>query len=360
MQITAPIKVSWRLKYILRGSFTILIPILSVFLSFLVGAIVILWSGKNPLLAYSFLLQGAFGGEKEIATSLAKSIPLLFTGLGMTLAFRGGVWNIGGEGQLQLGAICAVIVGTMVSLPPVLHVTLAVLASAAGGLLWALLPAILKIKRNFNVVITTILFSYIGVLLTSYLIGGPLRQAGWGRQTDPVAETARLPILVPGTSLHAGILIGIACVIGVYILLSRTTVGYQIRAVGLNARAARAAGIKTNRITLLVFLVSGALAGLAGSAELLGYQYRLVEGFSPGYGWDGMAVSLLGNMNPFGTLLAAIFFGALRAGANTMQVGVGIPLSMNQLLQGLTVLFTLAGTVIHIYSKKGEASNGGS
>jgi simple sugar transport system permease protein len=329
-----------------RRLLDVLIPLLSIVLSFLVGAVVILWSGGDPVLAYGVLVEGALGGGKQIAMTLAKSIPFLFTGLAMTLAFRGGVWNIGAEGQLQVAAIFSVLAGTRLELPPVAHVTVALLAGIVGGALWALLPALLKTYRNFNVVITTVLFSYIGVGLTDYLVGGPLKQVGFVRQTDPILPSAWLPNLVPGTNLHAGFILGVVFVVLVYVLLSQTTLGYQIRAVGFNERAAKAAGIKIERVSILVFLLSGALAGLAGTNEVIGYNHVLVANFSPGYGWDGIAVSLLGGMNPFGTLLAAIFFGALRVGGNAMQVVVGMPGSVIQLLQGLTVLFTLAGVTI--------------
>ncbi len=329
-------------------------PVAAIALSFLIGALVIAWSGKDPFQAYYYLLRGAFGGRREIATTLVKSIPLMLTGLSITIAFRCGIWNVGAEGQLHLGAISAAWAGSALRLPAAIHIPLSLLISGLGGLLWALIPALLKVKRGFNEIITTILFSYIGISFTSYLIGGPLHGPGWARQTETVSETARLPILVRGTNLNAGLLLAIVIAIAMQFLFERTTFGYELRAVGLNRKAARAAGIRVGWVILSVFLISGALSGLAGAAELLGYQHRLVEGFSPGYGWDGMAVSLLGAMNPIGTLAAAIFFGGLRAGANSMQVGSGLTLSVIQLIQGLAIVFTLAGTVVRLYSPRSE------
>jgi simple sugar transport system permease protein len=322
----------------------ILLPVVAILASFLIGSILLLLLKINPIEAYTALVKGAFGSQRLLTTTVIKSIPLIFAGLAVTLAYRGGVFNIGAEGQLYVGALFAVWAGTTLVLPYPWHLFVALLFGILGGMLWGAIPGYLKAARDLNEIIVTILMNYIAIFTVSYFVHGPLKEEGWNTQTPAVAETAQLPAVWEGTRLHAGIYLALLCVVIVYIVLFQTTLGYRIRMVGINKDAARYAGIKTTIIMALAMALSGGLAGLAGTVELLGVQYRLIDNFSPGWGFDAIAVALVGRLNPIGTLLAALFFGALRNGANSMQTAVRIDVVVVYILQGLAIIFLIAGS----------------
>ena len=325
------------------------LPIWAVLIAFLVGSIVIAGAGADPLRAYTALFRGAVGNRGLVATTLVKSIPLMLAGLSVVLAFRAGVFNIGGEGQIYMGALFAVLGGTALHLPAGVHLVVVLALGMVGGFLWSAIPGYLKAARGFNEVIVTIFMNYIAVAIVSYLVHGPMRESGWNYQSRAMDETARLPIMLSGTSLHLGLVVALIAAVLVYLLLFHTTLGYQLRMVGYNQEAARYAGVKVTRITVLAMALSGALAGLAGAVEIAGVQFRLLEGFSPGWGFDAIAVALVGQLHPAGALLAALFFGALRTGANSMQTAVGLPVVVVQVIQGLTVLFMMVGTAVQHY-----------
>lgn len=320
-----------------------LLPILAVLGSFLVGSIFLWLLNINPIEAYTALLKGAFGTQRLVITTLLKSVPLIFAGLAVTLAYRGGVFNIGVEGQLYMGALFAVWAGTTFALPYPWHLIVALILGVLGGMLWGAIPGYLKASRDMNEIIVTILMNYIAIFLVSFFVHGPLKEEGWNTQTPAVAETAQLPVIWSGTRLHAGFYLALLCVVAVYILLFYTTLGYRIRMVGVNKDAARYVGIKTTTIMALTMALSGGLAGLAGTSELLGVQYRLIDNFSPGWGFDAIAVALVGRLHPFGTLLAALFFGAMRNGANSMQTAVKVDVVVVYILQGLAIIFLIGG-----------------
>lgn len=321
-----------------------LLPVLAVLASFLVGSILLLVLGINPIEAYTALVTGAFGNQRLVTTTVIKSVPLMFTGLAVTLAYRGGVFNIGAEGQLYLGALFAVWAGTALVLPYPLHLIVALLLGIVGGMIWGAIPGYLKASRDMNEIIVTILMNYIAILIVSYFVHGPLKEEGWNTQTPQVAEAAKLPIIMEGTRLHAGIYLALVAVVVVYILLFHTTLGYRIRMVGTNKEGARYAGIKTTSVMALAMALSGGLAGMGGAVELLGVQYRLIDNFSPGWGFDGIAVALVGRLNPVGALIAALFFGALRNGANSMQTAVRVDVVVVYIIQGLAIVFLIAGS----------------
>lgn len=325
----------------------LLLPIIAVLGSFLIGSILLLLLDINPVEAYSALIRGAFGTQRLIITTLLKSIPLIFAGLAVTLAYRGGVFNIGAEGQLYVGALFAVWAGTVLILPYPWHLLVALLLGIVGGMLWGAIPGYLKASRGMNEIIVTILMNYIAIFTASYFVHGPLKEEGWNTQTPAVAESAQLPIIWEGTRLHAGFLLALLCVLAVYILLFHTTLGYRIRMVGTNIEAARYAGVKTTTVMALTMALSGGLAGLAGTTELLGVQYRLIDNFSPGWGFDAIAVALVGRLHPLGALLAALFFGALRNGANSMQTAVRVDVVVVYILQGLAIIFLIAGASVN-------------
>jgi general nucleoside transport system permease protein len=324
-------------------------PLWAVLISFLIGSLVILGAGADPLKAYVALVLGAIGNQGLIATTLIKSVPLMLGGLAIALSFRAGVFNIGVEGQIYIGALFAVWAGTALQLPPVVHLVVALFFGMLGGFLWSAIPGYLKAVRGFNEVVVTIFMNYIAIDLVDYLVQGPLREPGWNYQTAAVAATARLPIILPGTDLHFGLIVALIAAGLVYLLLFHTPLGFGLRMVGANAEAARYSGIRVTRMTVLAMALSGALAGLAGAVEILGVQFRLLSGFSPGWGFDSIAVALVGQLHPVGLLLSALFFGALRTGANSMQTAVNLPVVVVYVIQGLTVLFMMVGTAIQHY-----------
>lgn len=321
-----------------------LLPVIAVLASFLIGSIFLLVLNVNPIEAYVALVKGAFGSQRLLTTTVIKSVPLILAGLAVTLAYRGGVFNIGAEGQLYFGALFAVWIGAFFTWPYPWHLVAALIFGIVGGMIWGAIPGYLKATRDMNEIIVTILMNYIAIFIASYFVHGPFKEEGWNTQTPAVAETAELPLILAGTRLHAGVYLALLCVALVYILLFHTTLGYRIRMVGTNKDAARYAGIRTTTIMALAMALSGGLAGLAGSVELLGVQHRLIDNFSPGWGFDAIAVALVGRLNPIGTLIAALFFGALRNGANSMQTAVRVDVVVVYILQGLSIIFLIAGS----------------
>jgi simple sugar transport system permease protein len=263
----------------------------------------------------------------------------------MVIAFKAQVWNIGGEGQIYVGAMAATWVGiNFAGLPTWLHLPLTILAGGIGGSLWALIPAILRVFLNVNEVITTLMFNYIGIFIVSWAVHGPMKEpGGFMPQTARIAETAILPPVIPATRLHAGVLLALIAAVAVYFLLYHTTIGYNIRAVGENPQGAKFGGIRVGGTLITAMLMSGFLCGLAGTNEVLGSHYRLLDGISPGYGFTAIVVALLGRLNPFGVIAAAYLFSSLFIGATQMQRTVQIPLALSNVIQAIIVL-TVLGT----------------
>jgi simple sugar transport system permease protein len=297
------------------------------------------------------MFTGAFGSLDALADTLMRATPLLLTALGTTVAFKGGQWNIGGEGQIYFGALGATLTALAFSgLPLWLHLPLCVVGGFLGGALWALPAGLLKAGRGVSEIITTLMLNYVAVFLIGYLVNGPLQGASdFMPQTATIPETARLPLLSDGARLHAGAVLALLLVIAVYFLLQRTTLGYNFRAVGENARASRYGGIRVPLVIVLVMAISGGLSGLAGANEVLGYHYRLFDGISPGYGFTGIIVALLGRLNPFGALASSVLFSGLIVGANEMQRVVGVPTAIAGIIQATIVLFVLGAEILVEY-----------
>lgn len=358
-------KSSTWLKMLAReGSGAIITPVLGIIFGFAIAALFIWQRGKDPVQAYQELFLGAFGDLDSFTFTLLRFIPLAFTGLAVTLAYRGGVFNIGAEGQLYVAALASTWVGvSMPGLPAFIHLPLALLAGMAAGAFFAFIPGYLKATRDFNEILITILMNYVGIYLVGLAVNNFLMEAG---QTAPqsalVAQSAWLPVIIPGTFLHAGLILVFIFAFLIYYILWHTTWGYEIRSVGTNREAARYGGIKVNLVMILTMTASGALASFAGSSEILGVQHRLLENFLVGYGYDAIAVALLGGLHPFGTLLAALFFGALRNGANSMQISVGVPVSIVYIIQALAVMSIIGATAARkVYLQawfKGVRANG--
>lgn len=328
-----------------RAGFSCL-PILNAatafFLSLSIGGIIIWISGGSPIRALVALIEGSFGSKENIILTLQKSIPLLFTGLSIGIAFKGGLFNIGSEGQLYAGAITAAWIGCLLpDMPGIIKLPLILALSAAAGAMWGFVPGLLKAKKNIHEVLTTILMNYIAIYLTSFLVKGPLRGDPVLIKTTPLPESSRLPVLAGSKALILswGLPLGIIAACCLWIFLRKTTWGFMLKAAGEGKAAAAAAGFNVKKIIIMTMLLAGALSGFGGAVEVTGLHYTFYGQFSPGYGFDGIAVALLANNNPLGIIITAILFGALRAADRTMQLNAGVPHQMVLIIQGLVILF---------------------
>jgi simple sugar transport system permease protein len=317
---------------------------IAVVLALMCTAMLIALSGKNPLIAYQALFLGAFGSIDRVAFALNKTTPYLLTGIGVALCFRAKIINIGGEGQIAIGGLAAT--WAVLSLPvanSAVTIALALAAAMAGGALWAGLATAIHLARRVHEVLVTLLLNFVALLIVGEALHGSLGEVGAGFPQSPLLPaTAWLPKLWPHTQLHIGIAIAVIAAVGAYILLWRTTFGFAVRVVGASRAAALYAGFSVPGITVKVMLLAGALAGLAGGIEVLGVHYRLIEGFSYGFGFIAVAIALLGALQPLALIPAALFFGFLEAGALAMQRQVGVPSSLVAVIEGLTMLFILA------------------
>lgn len=328
---------------------------LAILVAFFVGAIVLLITGYSPVEAYAVMITGAFGDVFGIGQTLTQATPIIFTALAFLFASKGGLFNIGAEGQLLIGGFMAALVGiSFDGLPVFIHLPMALLAGFLAGGVWGLIPAILKAKLGAHEVITTMMFSYVALYVTGYMVNYPYKAPGWVAQTVPVAPSAELPRILQPTQLSVSIILATALVAVTYYVLFRTTFGYEVRAIGLNPAAAESNGINVKRGMVLALFISGAMAGLGGAGEVLGVHRRFIDGFSPGYGWDGLAVALVGGLNPVGALLAAVLFGALRSGGMVMTRVTHVPLDIISILQALVILFVAAPMLIKYLMKKGR------
>lgn len=299
--------------------------------------------GDSPLEGIQVLLQGALGSRRRITESLVKTCPLLFAGLAVALAFRTGALNIGAEGQFALGALGAAVVGTRVGqLPPVAALVVTLLAAFVAGGVWGGIAGALRAWRDVPEVISTIMLNFIALFWLSALIRGPLKNPGSGLpESAEIVETAHLPRLFEGMRLHAGLLLGGLMAIGIWALLSRTTLGFKMRAVGFNPEASEYAGYHPKRILALSLLLSGGLAGVGGGVEVCAITFRVYDDFPSGYGYTAIAVALLARLNPLAVLFTAFFFGALEQGAGTLQRELGVPFAMVAVVQALVILLAL-------------------
>jgi simple sugar transport system permease protein len=298
-------------------------------------------SGSNAAAAYGALADGSLGNKNAIAETLIQATPLLLSGLAVAVAFHGGLFNIGVEGQLAIGGLAAAFVGIHVHLPGIAHLIVSVAAGMAGGALWAAVPALLKAVRGVHEVVTTIMMNYVAFSLSRYLVssGGPLASSTQPLATDQVGSSARFPLIWEPTRLHAGFLLALVVTGLMAWFLYRTPAGFRLRLVGANPKAARFHGVDTTRVTVGAMLTSGALAGLAGAVEVLGLYGRYYDSFSPGYGYDAIAVALLGQLAPIGILAAALFFGVLRAGSVQLAAVAGISREMIGVVSALVIGF---------------------
>jgi general nucleoside transport system permease protein len=328
-------------------------PLVSVVIAILVGSLLILAAGQDPVVAFAALWQGAFGSQRAIGETLLRSTPLIFTGLALAYSFRAGLFNIGAEGQLFLGGLAAAFVGIKVAgMPWAVSVPLILLSAAAAGAAWAFIPALMKARIGANEVITTMMFSYIGKYLVSYLVNGPLSDKSGIPQTAQLPPSSMLPrlnevfpFLMP-TRAHLGFFIAIIMALAVWAALKYTPMGFEARAVGFNRWTSEAAGISVSSTIIKSLCISGALAGLAGAVEVMGNFGRLFDSFSNGLGFTGIAVALLAKNNPLGVIAAALLFGALQSGAGTMQLVANVPSQLVDVIQAIIIFLVAAETIV--------------
>lgn len=334
----------------------------SMFIAILAALIIvaglIALTGTDPLEAYQALFKGSIGSRNGIGETLVTATPLLIAGLGAVVAFKCGVWNIGIDGQLFAGALGAALVG--IYLPPFpgyIEIPLVFLGGFIFGAGWAAIPGFFKARWNANEILTTIMLNYIAIRLVSYLVSGPIKDDALFiplPQTAVIHTSAQLPIILSQTRAHAGFYVAILVAIVVLILLQKTRLGFEIKSVGKDTRVARYGGIPVGRSIILAFIISGGLAGMAGASEISGVYHYLQEGFSPGYGELAIVLALLGGLNSIGTIVAALFFGALVVGAGAMQRAVGIPTTTVYLIQGIALMIVLAQrTLRHAAQQRG-------
>jgi simple sugar transport system permease protein len=350
---------------------TLLVPALAVFTGLVIGGIAIIASGENAFTAYGALFGGSFGslgqiiegiriyfstGEsKELlrgiypfTESLVAATPYIFAALSVAVGFRCGLFNIGAEGQVLIGALCSAFVGySITGLPAFIHLPLALLGGALGGAIWGMIPGYLKARFGAHEVVNTIMMNWIAFKLSDWLLNGPMKASGFRPVTPTIEETAELPrFFADPLRLNWGFVLALAAAWFVYWFLFKTTLGFEIRSVGANPDAAKYAGMNVTRNFVLVMALAGALAGLAGSSQVLGVDHWVGQGFSAGYGFDSIALALLGKSHPFGVVLAALLFGFLRSGATRMQSMAGIPIDIISIIQGLIVIFIAAPAII--------------
>jgi simple sugar transport system permease protein len=332
-------------------------PLLATLAALVVGAGMLLLLDADPLKAYGAMMEGAFGSSNALAETLVKATPLLFVALGISIAFRGGVINIGGEGQYIVGALLATVFSLNAPpLPAWMLIAAATVLGFLGGALWGGIAGALKAYLNVNEILSTIMLNQIAVQGMNFLLRGPLIDPVQAARASQIPQTARfaevfdLPRWVP-TRLHLGALLAILLAGLVYLFLWRTTIGYRIRAVGLNPHASRYAGIRVRRYTVLALLLSGAFAGLAGAVQVLGVSHRMLTdgsatGFTGGVGFNGIVAALFGQLHPIGAIPASFLFGGLLVGANSLQRAMQVPSALVATLNGLVVVFVVSSEIL--------------
>lgn len=323
-------------------------------IALLAGALFILLSGESPARAYATLLQGALGTPQAIANTISKSIPLAFTGLAVALGSRCGMLNIGAEGQLHAGAMASVVTALMFgSLPAFVLLPASILAGVAAGMAVGSVPGIFKARFRTNEVIVAIMINYICTLFTSYLVNGPFKAEGSTAQTQLIPEGIWFGRLMARSQLTYALFLLLIVAGVMYVFLWKTSVGYQLRAVGANPFASKAAGIKVNRFLILSMTLSGGIAALAGITEVFGKYHRFIEGFSPSFGFTGIAVAILGRNHPAGVLLTALLFGIMDMGSLRMSRETMVSTNMVTVIQSLVILLVAAPELIQWHRKRG-------
>ena len=322
----------------------IVISLMAVVVALIISMLVIAAMGVNPLKAISKMLTGALGNKNAIAETLVKMTPLIFTGMSYALANRCGLTNIGMEGQLYIDALTATIAGVYIQgLTMIIHLPLTMIAGFLGGAIWGGIVGVLKVRFGANEIITTVMLNTVAINLVQFMVNGPITEPpGDDAQSSPLLDSATLPVILKGTRAHLGIIIALLFVVAFYLFLWKSKKGYEIRVSGQNPDAALYSGINTRRNIVMVMLIAGGVAGLAGATEVMGVQGRLFPSVSPGYGFDGIAVSLIGANTAPGIVAGAFLFAILRAGGNSMQRATGVPVAIISVIQAVVILMVVA------------------
>lgn len=333
---------------------TIFISVIAVMMSFIVSALIMLIAGYNPLEAYSAMLQGAFGTANSIANTLAKSVPLIFVGLACAFSNKGGIFNIGCEGQLYIGAFAATVTAlNLQGLPRMAIIILSLIAGMIGGGLVGAFNGLLKAKLHINEVVVAIMLNYIMKFFTSYWVNGPLQEEGtMVAQTASIGDANMFTKLIPKTQLTTALFLAIIAAVVLWFFFEKTRAGYNIRAVGENPLAAQASGIGMSSTIIMTMAVSGALAALTGVTEVFAKSGKFIDGFSPGYGFTGIAVAFLGGNHPFAIILSALLFGVIEAGSMKMSYIAGVSTNMISVMQGLVILFVATPNLVRFVKVK--------
>jgi simple sugar transport system permease protein len=333
-----------------------LIPVAAIVVTFILTASLVLLVEANPLEAYYYFLIDPLSSRVSAIEVLVKATPLLLTGAAVTFAFVGGYWNIGAEGQLYAGATAATAIGIWLGQTSAWLALPAMIAGGfAAGMLWALAPAVMKIKLAIDEVVTTLLLNSVALFAVSALLNGPWRNpiSQWPQSPD-IGPAAIFPKLIPRSRLHLGFILAVGLIIVVWFVLTKTALGLRMRAVGLSPEAACFAGIHVERTTLIAALVSGGIAGLAGVSEIAGIHYHLIDAISPGYGYTGIIIATLGTLNAWGVALAALFIGLIDTGAQTVSRALGVPIYLGEVIQAALLLVTLGMLLLQSYRLKWE------
>ena len=334
----------------------LLAPVGAVVFTLLVSALLVWWAGADVAQTYGLLLRGGFGSVFALSETFTRAIPLMLTGLAAAVAFRARLFNIGAEGQLYVGALAAVAVGGLhggsgFDLPVPLLFGLMLLAAALAGALLLLGPALLKARLGVDEVVTTLLLNFIVLLLVSLMLDGPMKDPiamGWPQSVALMGEL-ELSKLVEQTRVHSGLLIAAALAVAVWVLMKYTVLGFDIRAVGANARAAAFAGVPVTRTVVLVAMLSGALAGLAGAIEVAGRTSYLTLDMSPGYGYSGIVIAMLAGLHPLGVVAASVFVAGVLVGADSMSRAIGVPTYIADVIVAASLISVLVATLLTQY-----------
>lgn len=330
-------------------------PVLAVVAAMAICSLLIVWSGSSVLEAYALLFKGALGSRFAISETLTRTTVLIFTGLAAAVAFRAKLWNIGGEGQLYMGACAATMLGTgLLEWSPYLLIPTLFLAGALAGGLLLIVPTLLKTHLKVDEVVTTLLLNFIILLVVNYLVFGPWKDPmamGWP-QAAPIIDQGLLPPLLAKTRLHAGLLVALAFAIGTWVLMRFTVWGYEIRAVGANPKAAGFAGVPVNRTIIRTALISGGLAGMAGVCELIGLKGYLTLDLSPGFGYTGIVVAMLAGLNPLGVIFSSFFVAVVFNGADSMSRALSVSNYIADVITAVSLLAVLVSMLLTRYRIK--------
>ncbi len=326
------------------------LPLVAIAATLVLCGGLIALAGANVIEAYTVLFASALDSKFNLVETLVKAAPLALTGLAVAVAFRAKFWNIGAEGQFLLGAMAAVFIGTQEALPTWSLVPLMIVCGILAGGLWAVLPAILKTRFKVDDVVTTLLLNFIIFYAMMALLDGPWKDPLSGYPDSPdILMDAEFPILLHATRLHLGVLLAAIAAVFVWLLMRFTTLGFAIRAVGENPRAAAYAGHNITRVVILTALISGGLAGLAGVGEAAGLHFQVMAGISTGYGYTGIVIAMLARLNPLGVVPSAIFFSIIITGAEAMSRSTGVPVFLADVIQGTALMTMLIALLFTSY-----------